>query len=169
VTTLADLRRGQAVGFGGKLTLSPRGKLADQIDESSDALGLGRAVLHVEMGEALAWSRRWLGLEDGNVTSTRRSTPRPPEPEPSPDRWRHPWQAAKPIAGTLTETYFAGRKLHFEHPAGRVLRFASGRWRRNTKGQHEFHPALLCALSDARTDQQCGTEALLQDRSGRAR
>src|SRR3954453_17332110 len=33
--------------------------------DSGDALDLVRAVLDVDMAEALRWSRRWLGIEDG--------------------------------------------------------------------------------------------------------
>jgi putative DNA primase/helicase len=36
------------------------------------------------------------------------------------------------------------------------LRFASRRWRRNPEGGLEFHPALLCALSDDQSGEQCG-------------
>src|SRR5437763_15477305 len=34
-------------------------------DQKGDALDLVRAVLGLGMPEALSWSRRWLGLEDG--------------------------------------------------------------------------------------------------------
>jgi hypothetical protein len=124
--------------------------------QSGDALDLVRAVLRCGTGEALTWSRRWLGLKGADAAPKNRSAPRPAEPEPNPNPWYNPWQGAKSIPGSLAETYLAGRELHFEDPAGRVLRFASGRWRRNPEEQLECHPALLCALRDARSGAQCG-------------
>src|SRR3954454_17054894 len=41
--------------------------------ESGDALDLVRAVLDVDMAEALRWSRRWLGIEDGAAELPTRS------------------------------------------------------------------------------------------------
>src|ERR1700732_3180154 len=38
---------------------------------AGDALDLVRAVLGLSMGEALAWSRRWLGLEEGDAALPR--------------------------------------------------------------------------------------------------
>jgi hypothetical protein len=126
--------------------------------ESGDALDLVRAALDSDMPAALAWSRRWLGLDKGTGGLPARSSAlRPTDREPdNPDRWRLPWQAAKPIAGTLAETYLAARGLSFKDSEYRVLRFASRRWRRNPEGGLEFHPALLCALSDAQSGEQCG-------------
>lgn len=123
--------------------------------ESGDALDLVRAWLDVEMGAALAWSRRWLGLEPGRAERPHRPKPER-ESEPDPDRWRYPWQAARPIAGTLAETYLAERGLRFDDPQGRVLRFAAQRARKSPEGELERHPGLLCALRDARTGKQCG-------------
>jgi hypothetical protein len=123
--------------------------------DGGDALDLVRAALDVDMRAALAWSCRWLGIEPGSTEIPPRPPPEP-EPKPDPDCWRHPWQAKRPIAGTLAETYLAGRGLRFEDPRGRVLRFATQRARKNPNGELERHPALLCALSDARTGEQCG-------------
>lgn len=123
--------------------------------ESGDALDLVRAALDVDMRAALAWSRRWLGLEPGAAERPHRPTPER-ESEPDPDRWRYSWGPARPIAGTLAETYLANRGLRFDDLTGRVLRFAAQRARKNPKGELERHPALLCALRDARTGEQCG-------------
>jgi len=78
------------------------------------------------------------------------------EPEPDPDQWRYPWQGALPVAGTEAEVYLARRRLRFDDPAGRVLRFARRRARRSPAGQLERHPALLFALSDIKSGEQCG-------------
>ena len=127
--------------------------------EKGDTLGLVRAILDIDLTEAMAWSRRWLGIEDGDAalpTRSLASAPKPPEPE-DPDRWRYPWEGAQPIHGTLAELYLGARNRHFADPEGRVLRFARRRARKNPKtGELEYHPALLCALSDATSGKQCG-------------
>jgi hypothetical protein len=77
--------------------------------------------------------------------------------EPGPDRWRYPWQTAQPIVGTLAETYLSARRLHFQDPEGRILRFARWRARKNPDTDElEWHPALLCALADIKSGAQCG-------------
>src|SRR5207248_1345775 len=58
-------------------------------DEKGDALDLVRAVHGFNMGEAIGWSRRWLGLDD-DVHPARRSRPAPApvlKPAPSHDFW----------------------------------------------------------------------------------
>jgi len=124
--------------------------------EKGDALELVRAALDLNVSEAVVWARRWLGIQDAAPPSRSASAPKAVEPKPDPDRWRHPWQAARPIAGTLAETYLEGRGLQFDDLAGRVLRFAGRRARKSPADELEHHPALLCVLSDARTGEQCG-------------
>jgi putative DNA primase/helicase len=126
--------------------------------ESGDALDLVKAVLGADMGAALTWSRRWLGLENGAAVLPTRcpAAPNSDAPKPDPERWRYPWQTGRPIARTLAETYLCTRRLYFDDPQGRVLRFTGRRARKSPAGELEHHPALLCALSDARTGEQCG-------------
>jgi Toprim domain-containing protein len=126
--------------------------------QKGDALNLVRAVFGLDVHDALVWSRTWLRLDDGEAPLPARPASRQasPEPPPDPDRWRFPWQAARPIAGTLAATYLAGRKLHFDDPAGRVLRFAARHGRKNPAGAPEHHPAMLAALCDVRTSEQSG-------------
>jgi putative DNA primase/helicase len=126
--------------------------------QRGDALDLLRAVLGLDMGNALAWSRRWLGIDAGEAAIPRRSAlPKPASPEPDPERWRRPWHEARPIADTLAEAYLAGRRLRFDDCAGRVLRYAHRRYRRHPDSDSlERQPALLAALSDIRTGEQCG-------------
>lgn len=126
--------------------------------EAGDALDLVRACLGVDMAAALAWARRWLGVGRGEaLIPCRPALPSAaPKTVSEPDSWRRPWHAAEPIAQTLAEIYFAARVLHFDDPRGRVLRFAAARPRRSPTGELEHHPALLCALADARTGEQCG-------------
>jgi hypothetical protein len=109
-------------------------------------------------------------------TSGKRFQPREPaapkaEPVPDPLRWCSPWQAARPIAGTLAETYLTARGLRFADPEGRVLRFAARRARKSPAGQLEYHPAMLAALLDLHTGQQVGiiNIYLLPDGSDRLR
>jgi Toprim domain len=123
--------------------------------ESGDALDLVRAALDVDMPAALGWSRRWLGLKVGGAALPNKPAPKP-EPEPDPDRWKTPWQRARPIAGSLAETYLAERGRRLDDPTGRVLRFAARRGRKSLEDKIEHHPALLAALSDARSGEQCG-------------
>jgi Toprim domain len=126
--------------------------------EAGDALDLVGAVLGVDPGAAIAWSRRWLGIEAGTAEIPRRIVqPKRADPEPDPDRWRAPWERAVPIAGTLADRYLAGRGLAFDDPEGAVLRFAAWRARRSPDGDFERHPALLALLSDARTGEPVGT------------
>jgi putative DNA primase/helicase len=126
--------------------------------QRGDALNLVRAVLGLDMADALAWARRWLGLADGAP-----ELPQPPikgdDPVrvPDPARWRRPWNNARPIAGTLAETYLSRRGLAFSDRVGRVLRYAPHRARRHPESDGlEHHPALLAALHDIRTGEQCG-------------
>jgi len=65
---LASTYSGKSPGFG---QISP--------PAAGDALDLVGAALDVGMGGAMAWARRWLGIDDGAV----RWTPIVRQPEPS--------------------------------------------------------------------------------------
>jgi hypothetical protein len=102
---------------------------------------------------------RQLGLlDDRCITEPPRRTVRQvvDEKPPHPDWWRKPWQAARPIAGTLAEVYLRNRGLEFDDPEGRVLRFHPQRARENPDGEFERHPALLAALRNVRVGEQVG-------------
>src|SRR5215472_5619166 len=78
---------------------------------AGDALDLVCAVRGVEISEALVWSRRWLGLDDGKAELPKRREPRPKtEPKPNQDSWRRSWNDSRPIAGTHAATYLAARR-----------------------------------------------------------
>jgi hypothetical protein len=126
--------------------------------DSGDALDLVKAALKLDMPQALAWARRWLGIDAGEAAIPRRPLPPPAmrEADADPDRWRHPWDKARPIAGTLAERYLRARGLQFDDPEGDVLRFASRRARKSPDGDLQHHPALLAALRDAVTGEQVG-------------
>jgi hypothetical protein len=125
--------------------------------EKGDALDLVRAVFRVDRHAAIARACRWLGIENGNAALPVRLVLAPKSRESkNPNRWRHPWREARPIAGTLAETYLAGRGLRFDDPEGRVLRFHLRRARRSPAGELEYHSALLAALCDVRSGEQVG-------------
>lgn len=124
--------------------------------ESGDALDLVRAALDVDMRAALAWSRRWLGLKGGGAELPNKPVAPAPELELDPDRWKTPWQTARPIAGSLAVSYLAARGLRLDDPTGRVLRFTARRGRKSPEDKIEHHPTLLAALSDGRSGEQCG-------------
>jgi hypothetical protein len=121
-----------------------------------DALSLVAAVLDLDVVGALAWSRRWLGLEPGETNTPRRRVSVAPEPAPCSDRWRQPWSAATPISGSLAELYLAHRGLRFSDPEGRVLRYLARHARKGPTDLLERHPAMLAALSDVHTGEQVG-------------
>jgi hypothetical protein len=147
--------------LGVHLTGTKAGIWADfSAEQKGDSLDLVRAVLGLGMGDALAWSRLWLGIEEGDADTPARPASTPStstEPASNPDRWRKPWQAARAITGTLAETYLHHRGLRFPDAQGKVLRFTRRHARRNPTGELEHHPALLALLSDVRTGEPCGT------------
>ena len=159
--------------LGVHLTGAKAGIWADfSTGQKGDALDLLRAALGLSNFDAIAWARRWLGFDLGEAAiPTRPASTSATEPAPAPERWRAPWQAARPIAGTLAEIYLAARGLRFDDPAGEVLRFASPRARKNPEDQLEHHPALLALLRDFRTGEACGiiNIYLRQDGSDRLR
>ena len=115
------------------------------------------------MGAALARNGHRFGLPGISETSRQRevlSFKHHREvaalPETAANRWQAPWRYAQPITGTWASTYLAARKLWFDDLDGEVLRFSLGRIRKNPEGEFERHPALLAALRDVRTGEQCG-------------
>ena len=141
--------------------------------EAGDALDLIKQNLGLDTADAIAWARRWLGLDEGEATIPRPARPASPstsaDPPHDPDRWRRPWEAARPIAGTKAETYLAARGLGFLDPAGEVLRCAARRARKNPAGDLEHHPALLALLCDICTGESCGIVNVYLAADGRSR
>jgi hypothetical protein len=138
--------------------------------EAGDALDLVRATLGLDMPDALAWSRRWLGIEPGTAELPRRpASPPPADPASDPDRWRRTWAAARPIAGTLAAAYLDARGLRYDDPSGDVLRFAPRRARLSPASVLEHRPAMLALLRDARTGETCGIVSTYLAPDGRDR
>jgi phage/plasmid primase-like uncharacterized protein len=123
-----------------------------------DALNLVQGALGLDATAAVAWSRRWLGLDEGVVELPRRCALAETHDRDldDPERWRRPWRAARPIAGTIAETYLDARGLAFIDPGGRVLRFAARRPRKSPTDELEYHPALLALLQDVHSGESCG-------------
>jgi Toprim domain len=120
--------------------------------EKGDALDLIKATRKLDTSAALEWARRWLAVDRSRMPPASR-----PRERPGPPRWQPTWQAARPIAGTIAELYLAGRRLRFDDPEGRVLRFDPRRARRGPgSNQLEHHPALLALLRDVCTGRAVG-------------
>ena len=145
--------------LGVHLTGPKAGVWADfSTDAKGDALDLVRAVHGFTVGEAIGWSRRWLGLDDGDAAMPARrvSARKSIEPPAYPNQCRKAWQAGGPITGTPAESYLAARGLRFVDREGTVLRFVERHARRNPDGELEHHPALIALLSDIRSGQPSG-------------
>src|SRR5438270_1654209 len=100
--------------LGVHLTGAKAGVWSDfSADQKGDALDLVAAVHGVSIGEAIGWSRKWLGLDDGEVRLPKRPARllKPTEPAGYPNHCRKGWEAARPITGTSAETYLAARGL----------------------------------------------------------
>jgi hypothetical protein len=134
--------------------------------ECGDALDLVKAVHRCDLGDALTWSRRWLGIVDAKAVPP----PRPAAPKATTngngDHWRRIWESTKPIAKSIAETYLATRKLPVPPRLDEVLRFHPA-----CPFKGEKVPALVALWSDIRTDEPCGIHrtALRSDGTDRNR
>jgi Toprim domain len=157
--------------LGVHLTGAKAGIWADfATGQKGDALDLVHAVLGLDMHDTMVWSRRWLGLEDGQAAVPARPAPTTPTAKPpDSDRWRYPWRVAKPVGGTRASLYLAGRGLRFHDPDGEVLRFADRRARKSPDGRLETHPAMLALLRDVCTGEPCGIVNVYLQPDGRDR
>jgi hypothetical protein len=117
----------------------------------------------------LAELRRLGLLDDDHRTEPSKAVREVIEKPPCQNRWRQPWQFARPIAGTPAEIYLKNRGLTFADPAGRVLRFCPERARKDPGGELERHPALLAALCDVRDGGQVGIINVFLENNGRDR
>jgi hypothetical protein len=92
--------------LGVHLTGPKAGVWADfSTDAKGDALDLVRAVHGFTVGEAIGWSRRWLGLDDGDAAMPARrvSARKSIEPPAYRNQCRKAWQAGGPITATAVE------------------------------------------------------------------
>ena len=118
--------------LGVHLTGAKAGVWADFASgEGGDPLDLVKAALGIDTAGAIRWARDWLGLGGGPAPAPRRAPERPEQPSRKADAAGNPnveiarriWKEARPIAGTLAETYLRRRGIACELPAS--LRFAS--------------------------------------------
>jgi len=160
-----DWRCGSVAGEAGTslvvcLAGHKRGRWHDfATGDGGDMLDLVAATQDLAAGEAMAWAKRRLGLDEGEAQiRTLHRGDATSEPPPDPNRWRPAWDSAGPIPGTLAEVYLAGRGLAFADVHGDVLRFLARRARLkpDTTDQFEHHPAMLALLRDVLTGEPCG-------------
>ncbi len=134
--------RGPTAGRGaaGKWTDAESGEHGDLLDLIGAAQG-ARTI-----GDALDEARRFLGLV--------RTTPEPPSPAPtgSQEAARRLFAAAKPIVGTLAETYLRARGIILEAGDTKALRFHPHCFYRTEPGSpdnaRDAWPALIGAVTD---------------------
>lgn len=129
--------------------------------ESGDALDLVAAVLYRgDVGEALPWARRWLGLSDGPAAAPQRAPERPAVPAVDHEAEGRRaaalrlFLAAEPrLAGTPAAAYLAARGIDLAE-LGRqpkALRFHPGLWNVETASHW---PAMVAAVTGAGGDHQ---------------
>ena len=160
--------------LGVRLVGHKRGVWADfSADQKGDALNLVCAVHGFSVPAAIQWSRRWLGIDNGEAAPPPQRPSETPDPgsasNNSGDYWRKHWRQARYIGGGLAETYLHRRGLHFAEAHGRVLRFAPSHPRRNVDDQLERSPALLALLRDIHTGEPCGMVNIYLQPDGRDR
>jgi putative DNA primase/helicase len=127
--------------------------------DKGDALSLVEKVLSLDIGQAMVWARRWLGIDGGEAVVPRRPVsvkPIAPEVISTKDWCRRTWESAAPTAGTIAETYLANRGLRFNDAEGLTLRFRTRHGRKGPAGSLEYHPAMLALLRDVRTGHPAG-------------
>jgi hypothetical protein len=155
--------------LGVHLTGSKSGVWSDFASgDCGDALDLVRAVHRFKLGEALAWSRRWLDIDDGKAApSPRPAAAKAPANGQNDNQWRQIWRATAPLAGTIGEIYLAkARKLPVSSRGVEAIRFHPA-----CPFKREKVPAMVALLRDIRTDEPCGIHrtTLLRDGSDRDR
>jgi hypothetical protein len=141
-----------------------RGKYFDhEAGAGGDALDMVRHFRGGSIGEALAWSKSWLGGDT-------------PQPQPSPQTpaernnarknsgmWREVWHEGQAAGRSLVETYLASRGLDLQAEA--PLRFHP----ECPRGRDRM-PAMLALMTDPITNEPCGLHRtfLKSDGSGKA-
>ena len=152
--------RGPSAGKGAA------GKWTDAADGGhGDLLDLIGAVHGLHGGDLLDEARRFLGLV--------RAQPEPPSPTigGSPEAARRLFAMARPIGGTLAETYLRERGITAVGEAS-ALRFHPRCWYRSDAGNpdnaRDAWPALLAAVTD-RDGEMTGLQRTWLDPSGRTK
>ncbi|WP_299085123.1 hypothetical protein [uncultured Ruegeria sp.] len=160
-----DWRAGSSGGQSIRLTGPKRGVYTDfrQSDKGTDLLG---AIQHIlcngSFREAISWARGYLGMDsmtdqerelEAKRAEERREQQERQAEELDAKRRRQAsgvWHSAKPIKGTMAETYLQGRAIDLDRLA-RVpgaLRFSSEVWCRERKGEYPAMVASLWRLGD---------------------
>lgn len=178
-----EWKAGSVAGEAGRslsvhLTGQRAGVWADfSSDDRGDALDLVAAVLYGgEKRPAIAWAKRWLGLDGGAVPAERRAPPPPPEDSDGDELEGKRSAIALNIflkahallVGTPAAEYLAGRGIDLAQLGRqpRVLRFHPELF--NRESGHRW-PALVAAVCNAAGDHVATHRTWLAKRDGRWR
>ena len=146
-----------------------------------DPLGLVAHLRRIPMRNALAWALAWLGEaphDEHRPATARPVAPSIARPEPADDaraEWsrnmaRRIWREAVPAAGTLAESYLAGRGLVLPdyHPDDTALRFHPAAWRNSANGPPG--PAMVALMTSPEGNEPVGAHLtyLHPDGTGKA-
>ncbi len=125
-------------GAAGRWTDAASAEHGDLLDVIRESCGL------VEFRKVADEARRFLSLPRAEPPAA----PRPPAPQGSPEAARRLWAIAKPLAGTLAETYLHARGIETVHNAD-VLRFHPRcYYRPDEHAPTETWPAMIAAVTD---------------------
>ena len=129
------------LGAAGRWTDAASTEHGDLLDVIRESCGL------VEFREVAEEARRFLSLPRAEATAA----PRPPAPQGSPEAARRLWAMAKPLAGTIAETYLRARGIAAT-PDMTALRFHPCCWYRpeadSPNDARDTWPALIAAVTD---------------------
>jgi phage/plasmid primase-like uncharacterized protein len=125
-------------GAAGRWTDAASAEHGDLLDVIRESCGL------VEFREVAEEARRFLSLPRNEPTAA----PRPPAPRGSPEAARRLWAMAKPLAGTLADTYLRARGIETIHHAGALRFHPRCYYRPDEHAPTETWPAMIAAVTD---------------------
>ncbi len=125
-------------GAAGRWTDAASAEHGDLLDVIRESCGL------MQFREVADEARRFLSLPRAEPTAA----PLPPAPQGSPEAARRLWAMAKPLAGTLAETYLHARGIN-DLRGCETLRFHPRCWYRPEEhAPTETWPAMIAAVTD---------------------
>ncbi len=125
-------------GAAGRWTDAASAEHGDLLDVIRESCGL------VEFREIAEEARRFLSLPRAEPPVA----PRPPGPQGSAEAARKLWAMAKPLAGTLAETYLRARGITTVHHAGALRFHPRCYYRPDEHAPTEIWPAMIAAVTD---------------------
>ena len=128
-------------GAAGKWNDAATGEHGDLLDVIQESCGL------IEFVDVATEARRFLSLPQPKAETG--SEPRSaPAPTGSPEAAQRLFAMAKPIRGTLAETYFRNRGISTLHQTGNLRFHPNCYYRPDPHGPTETWPALIAAVTD---------------------